>query len=177
MPLTVNFDAYQTPGSPENVTFEDLSTGTDGAVSQRRIYVQQTNGSFLVEDGSTLDYSLWPIPLALPITLDLFSKDYGVRVTVQWCDINGAVLYDKTEYYGFACYNEDEGYSLTQNVASNSLLMNDNNFWVYKSLLTELIDSGNKAIERAADINACQQCYDQATSLRLNAQYLFNQNS
>lgn len=179
MALSVNFTTAQTPGVPGNILFTDTSTGSDGDVTQRRIYIQPSNGTFLVEDGNSTDYSEWPdFPTDTEIELeDILSKDYGCRVVVQWLNVGGTILYDKTKYIGFDCYNQDENYSLTQNVASNPLLMNDNNFWGNKSLLTELIDSGNKATERASDINACQQCYDAATAIRLKAQYLFNQNS
>lgn len=178
MALTPNFTAEQTPGTPGDILFTDTSTGTDAAVTQRRIYIQTNDGTFLVESGTSAEYEVWSgFPGTTTITLeDILDKDYGCKVVVQWLNVGGTILYDKTLYYGFNCYNEDENYSLTQNVASNSLLMNDNNFWGNKSLLTELIDSGDKAIERASDINACQQCYDKATELRIEAQYYFNQN-
>ncbi len=177
MPLTPNFSVSQSPGSPEDVTFEDTSTGSDGAITSRRIYVQQSDGDFVVEEGTTTEYELWPLPLGTGITLDLLTQDIGARITVQWLDSGNAVLYDKTLYVGLNGFNRDFDYQLTQNVASNQMLMNDNNFWANKNLLQTFIDSGDDAIERASDINACQQCYNRATNLRLNAQYLFNQNA
>lgn len=177
MSLNPDFSATQTPGLPEEITFTDESTGSDGSISSRRIYIQQNDGEFLVEEGNSEIYSLWPLPLGTPITLSLLTIDIGARVVVEYINSGGGVLYDKTKYYGFNCFNEDEDYRLTQNVASNQLLMNDNNFWVNKNLLQTLIDSGDNAIARASDINACQQCYDMATEIRLRAQYIFNQNS
>ena len=177
MALIVDFDAVQVPGNSEEVTFEDLSTGSDGAVTSRNIYIQQSNGDFLVEVGNVGEYSVWALPLVNDITLNLLTEDVGVRVVVEWVNSGGTVLYTKTKYFGFNCFNQDFNYSLTQNVASNQLLVNDNNFWENKSLLTELIDSGDNAIVRASDINSCQQCYDMATNMRLNSQYFFNENS
>ncbi len=179
MALVPNFSTSQTPGSPGDIIFDDSSTGSDGAVTQRRIYIQASNGDFLVPEGTDTDYIEWGgFPGTTSITVeDVLSKDYGCRVVVEWLDVSNAVLYDKTSYIGFNCFNKDFDYSLTQNVASNPMLMNDNNFWMNKNLLQTLIDSGDEAIERAADINACQQCYDMATQLRLQAQYWFNQNS
>jgi len=179
MALDADFSTEQTPGVPGNIIFEDISTGSDGAVTQRRIYIQIPNGDFLVEEGTTTDYEVWAdFPATTSIELeDILDKDYGCRVYVEWLNVGGTVLYDKTHYIGFNCYNEDENYRLTQNVASNQILMNDNGFWAKKNLLSELIDSGDKAIERASDINAAQECYDQATEMRLDAQYIFNQNS
>lgn len=179
MPLTPNFTTTQTPGAPESINFEDLSSGSDGAVTQRRIFIQIPSGTFLVESGNTNVYSGWDdFPATTTITLeDILTKDQGARVTVQWLDVSNTVLYDKTKYFGFSCFNEDFDYQTTQNVAGNQLLMNDNNFWFNKSLLRTYIDSGDNAIARASDINACQQCYDLATELRLDSQYLFNANS
>lgn len=179
MALTVNFTTSQTPGTPGNIIFTDDSTGVDAAVTKRRIYIQINTGSFLVEDGNSNEYSDWDdFPGTTTIELeDILSKDYGCIVTVQWLNVSNTILYDKSEFIGFPCYNEDFDYSLTQNVASNPLLINDNNFWANKNLLQVLIESGDNAISRASDINSCQQCYDMATNLRLNAQYLFNQNS
>ena len=177
MAFSADFSATQTPGSPSEITFTDSSTGSDGAIASRRIYIQQRNGDFLVEEGNSEIYTEWPLPLGTAITINVLTVDVGARVVVEYLNSGNTVLYDKTKYYGFNCFNEDEDYSLTQNVASNPLLMNDNNFWANKNLLQTLIDSGDKAIERAADLNACQQCYNAATELRINAQYAFNQNS
>jgi len=57
------------------------------------------------------------------------------------------------------------------------MLINDNNFWDSKQKLSELIDSGNQAIEEASDIYNAQRCYDAATDLIDNSQYYFNGNS
>jgi len=179
MALTPNFTTTQTPGAPEDINFEDLSTGTDGAVTKRRIYVQTSNGDFLVASGNSNQYSDWPnFPTDTTITIsDILVKDVGARVVVQWLDVSNNILYDKTRYFGFTCFNEDFDYETTQNVAGNQLLMNDNNFWFNKSLLRTYIDSGDNAIERASDINAAQQCYNLATELHTDSQYLFNANS
>lgn len=177
MSFVANFSCSQTPGSPSQVTFTDTSTGSDGAIASRRVYVQINSGEYLVEDGTTTEYEVWPLPLGTAITLDLLNKDYGCRVVVQWLNSGGTILYDATNYYGFNCYNEDFDYETTQAVAANQLLMNDANFWGNKDLIRTYIDSGDNAIARAADINACQQCYDLATELKTNAQYYFNENS
>lgn len=179
MALTANFSTSQTPGSPGDIIFTDTSTGSDGSVTQRRIYIQSAAGTFLVISGTTTDYEVWgDFPSTTTITLsDVISKDYGCRVVVQWLNVGGTVLYDKTQYIGFTAYNEDFDYELTQNVSANPLLVDDNNFWSNKLKLRVDIDSGNNAIQRASDIAAAQQCYDRATFLRLNSQYYFNANA
>jgi len=179
MALTPNFSAAQVPGGPGDIVFTDTSTGSDGSVTQRRIYIQTAAGDFLVEEGTTTEYEVWGnFPTTTTITLtDILDKDYGCRVTVQWLNSGNTVLYDKTLYYGFTCYNEDFDYQLTQAVAGNPVLMSDNNYWGNKNLLRTYIDSGNTAIERSSDTASAQQCYDLATNLRTNSQYFFNINS
>lgn len=179
MALDVNFTAEQTPGAPGDILFTDTSTGSDVAVTQRRIYIQTDEGDYLVEDGTTTEYEVWSgFPGTTTITLeDILDKDYACRVVVQWLNVSNVVLYDKTLYYGFTCYNEDFDYELTQSVAGNPKLMSDNNWWPNKSLLRNYIDSGNNAVSRNSDISAAQQCYDLATEMRTNRQYLFNINS
>ena len=179
MALTVNFSAAQVPGEPGNIVLTDTSTGTDVSVTQRRVYIQTAAGDYLVEDGTTTEYEVWDdFPATTTLTLtDILTKDTAVRCVVQWLNISGTVLYDKTIYYGFTCYNEDFDYQLTQAIAGNPLLMSDNNYWGNKNLLRTYIDSGNTAIERSSDTAAAQQCYDLATNLRTNSQYFFNINS
>ena len=179
MPLVASFSAAQTPGVPGTILLTDTSTGTDVAVTQRRVYIQTAAGDYLVEEGVTTEYSPWlDFPSTTELTLtDILTKDFACRVVVQWLDVSNTVLYDKTLYYGFTCYNEDFDYQLTQTVAGNPLLISDNNFWGNKSRLRGFIDSGNNAITRNSDITAAQICYDLATAMNTDSQYLFNINS
>ena len=179
MAIVANFSALQTPGDPGTILLTDTSTGTDVAVTQRRVYIQTAAGDYLVEEGTTTEYEAWDdFPATTELTLtDILDKDYAVRMVVQWLNVGGTVLYDKTLYYGFTCYNEDFDYELTQTVAGNPLLISDNNFWGNKSTLRGYIDSGNNAITRNSDTAAAQQCYDLATNMRTNSQYFFNINS
>lgn len=184
MALSVDFSAAQTPGIPGDILLTDTSTGTDVAVTQRRVYIQTAAGDYLVEEGTTTEYTPWPdFPSTTELTLtdildsSVVDKDVACRVVIQWLNVGNTVLYDKTLYYGFTCYNEDFDYQLTQTVAGNPLLISDNNFWGNKSLLRGYIDSGDNAVIRNSDIAAAQQCYDMATALRINSQYFFNINS
>lgn len=170
------FTVTQPLGTPSDVTLTDTHTGADAAVIARRVYISTWDGTYLVEDSTTGDYEAWALA-DTSITLDVLDKDYGVRIVVQWMGVSGQILYDKVGYYGLTEFNEEFDYGLTQNVASNALLMNDNNFWNNKTKLRTLIESGNNAITNVSDIYAAQQCYDMATKLRTNSQYYFNINS
>ena len=177
MPFVASATATQPVGEPSVVTVEDTSTGSDGDITTRRVYLRQADGSFLVPDGVDTYYT--PFPLGSDtIDIDALDKDYCLDVIVEWLDTNGDVLYDDTlEAQGFTSYNEDFDYGLTQQLTGNPLLFNDNKFFQEKSNLRTYIDSGDQAAERATDIYGAQQCYDLATNLRLNSQYYFNINS
>lgn len=176
MPLSPNFSTSQTVGAPQSINFIDTSTGSDGAITARRIYMQTSSGSFLVEQGTSTDYEVWPLA-DVSITLDVLSKDYALLITVEWVDNTGDVLYSKQSLTSFTLFNETFDYQLTQVLSGNPVRINDNNFFSQKSQLRECIDSGNQAILLASDIEGAQQCYDRGTGIRLKSQYYFNINS
>ncbi len=178
MPLTPIFSASQPVGEPSVVTLTDDSTGSDGAITQRRAYFKQPAGSYLVPDGTTTEYVEWALA-DTSMDFDILGEtDKALIITVQWLNVSNAVLYDKTNpVAGFTSFNEDFDYQLTELMTANPLLINDNNFYYNKSKLRTEIDSGNQAIERAADQYGAQKCYDRATELRIYSQYNFNGNS
>jgi len=178
MALTVSFTAESVAGSPSDILFSDTSTGSDGTITSRRIYVSDKDGNFIVESGTTTEYEVWALPLATDITLDLLTADTACRITVQWLNVSDVVVYDYTiDAIGFTEYNEEFDYEQTQLMQANPLLINDNNFWSNKRKLRTFIDAGNQALLRASDIVSAQSCYDAATEVRESAQYLFNGNA
>jgi hypothetical protein len=183
MSLTPSFSTSQTLGYPESINFVDTSTGSDSLIASRRIYLRTAASTYLVEQGTITDYNLWAVNSVgtiNPTTITLsgvLDKDYALQVTVSWRKANGDELYSVTKLIGFTFYNENFDYQLTQILAGNPLIINDNNFFPNKSKLRTCIDSGNQAIEYGSDIFNAQECYDQATNLRLQSVYYFNANS
>lgn len=172
-----SFLATQTVGEESTVTITAVVTGTDAAVTQRRVYLQTDTGDFLVPTGTSTDYIQWVIS-ASTIAIDaLGDSDRALRIYVEWLNVSNVVLYDSEQFVGLTLWNESFDYLTTQLISGNPLLMNDNNFWPNKSKLRTLIDAGNNAISFASDLYNAQQCYDAATELRNDAQYLFNGNS
>lgn len=171
------FTATQTVGEESTVTITAVVTGTDVLVTQRRVYLQTDTGEFLVPSGTTTDYIQWAIG-ASSIDIDaLGDYDRALRIYVEWLNVSDGVLYDSEQFVGLTLWNESFDYLTTQLMAGNPLLVNDNSFWTNKSKLRTLIDAGNNAITFASDLYNAQQCYDAATALRLESQYLFNGNS
>lgn len=178
MSFTAAASASSVAGTPSDILFTDLSTGSDAAIFSRRIYFSDDTGAFIVETGSSLEYSLWPLPLIDTITLDLLTAATAAKIVIQWLDVSNNVLYDYTiSAEGFTEFLEEFLYSQTQLLSGNPLLINDNNFWQNYSKCRTLTDAGNQAILQASDLYSAQQCYDAATEILNNAQYLFNGNS
>ena len=175
MPLVPNFSTSQTAGSPSVINIQDTSTGSDVAVTQRRVYLVDWQGNYVVPSGTTTDYVQWNIAQNT-IAIDCLSQDMALEVTVEWLDINDVVLYDKTELVGFTLYNETFYYSLTQAQSAASTpttILQYTTFLKNKSNLRLFIDSGNQAVTLASDIVSAQQCYNLASNLVTNQDFFF----
>lgn len=171
------FSTSQTVGDPSTITVTSVTAGTDVTITQRRVYISDATGAFLVPTGTSTEYTQWDIADA-SIDIDCLDVDTATRITVQWLNISNVVVYDSTQNaIGFTLYNETFDYGLTRNMAANYVLSNDNNFMANKSKLRTYIDSGNNAIELAEDLYNAQLCYDKATELRIGRQQYFNENN
>ncbi len=175
MPLTPNFSTSQQAGLPSDVIITDTSTGSDVAIVERRVYLVNYAGEYVVADGTTTDYTVWPLAQS-SISIDCLSADTALTVTVDWVDVSGVTLYTKTVLAGFTLYNETFYYSLTQGqaaVSNPSYILQDTTYFQNKSKLRCLIDSGDQAVTLGYDITSAQTCYDLATFMVTNQNNYF----
>lgn len=171
--FTPNFTTSQSSGTPNIISATDNGTGTDAAITQRRIFLQQSDGTYLVPAGTNTNYVQWALANAT-INLDVLKKDEALSITTQWLDISNTVLYTKTIAFGFTAYNESFYYGLTQGeVPIITPAMINSNYYQNKMLLRVFIDSGNQAISFASDTYSAQVAYDNATYLVTNAKFNF----
>lgn len=171
MALTPNFSASQPSGEPSVVTLTDTSTGSDVSITERRVYLQNSDGDYVVPSGVSTDYVVWPLA-DTSIDIDCLSQDSALSITVNWVDSGGATVETKTILCGFTEYNEEFYYQLTQGQVGSNIQF-DTTYYQNKLQLRVLIDSGNQAISLGDDIYSAQECYDQATNLRLNGNYYY----
>jgi len=176
MAFSPAFETSQTLGAAADINFTDVSTGSDGAITQRRIYIQQADGTFLVPAGISTQYNAWALADTSITIEDILTTDVAVIVTVQWLDVSNSVLYDSQQLVGYTSFEEQGDYQLTQWWAANPVNISDNYFFVNKSKLRDCIDSGNQAINFFSDLYAAQQCYDAGMEIVNNARNLFNTN-
>jgi hypothetical protein len=175
MPLTPNFSTSQQAGLPSNVIITDTSTGSDVAIVSRRVFLVNYAGEYVVADGTTTNYTVWPLAQS-SISIDCLSADAALSVVVNWVDAGGVTLYTKTSLAGFTLFNETFYYSLTQGqaaISNPSYILQDNTYFQNKSRLRVLIDSGNQAVTLGYDITTAQECYDLATYMVNNQNNLF----
>lgn len=175
MPLTPNFSTSQQAGLPSNVIITDTSTGSDVAIVSRRVFLVNYAGEYVVADGTTTNYTVWPLAQS-SISIDCLSADASLSVTVNWVNAAGVTLYTKTSLAGFTLFNETFYYSLTQGqaaISNPSYILQDNTYFQNKSRLRVLIDSGNQAVTLGYDITTAQECYDLATYMVNNQNNLF----
>lgn len=167
MAITPNFSISQVIGQPSIVVLADTSTGSDAAITQRRAFLRKPDGTFKVPTGTSTDYIQWAYADSSK-SIDALDTDYAFDIVVQWLDVSNVVLYDKTIPAGLTLYNETYNYGLTRMFSANPLLINDDSFFDRMSSVRTVVDSGNQAISFAEDIFAAQQCYNYASTVRLN---------
>jgi hypothetical protein len=164
MPLTPNFTVSSNITTPSLMTLTDASTGSDGAITQRRVYLQEFDASYLVPSGTTTDYVEWAYASSTK-NIDALDKDYALNVIVQWLDVSNVVLYTKTILVEFNSYARTYRLKLIKAQAANPKLVNGQNYFDVLSQLTVFIDGANEAVTLGGDITLAQLCNDNAKYL------------
>lgn len=158
MPLTPNFSVSQTLGLPNIITFTDTSTGGDVAITERRIYLLKADGTYIK---STRNYWLWGIGDDT-MDIDAINRDYGLSITVQWCDVAGDPLYEKTYAVDFIAYVSNFLNELTQQETALPSIQFTVDYFQQKGHLQTLVDDANQAIALGADYKKAQVFLDQS---------------
>jgi hypothetical protein len=172
MPLVPNFTASQYSGTPSVITLTDTSTGSDVTIASRRVYLLQSNGTFLVPAGVTTDYIEWDL-VDTSISINVLSEDSALSITVQWMSGLDTIVTSKTTSFAFTAYNETFYYGLTESQVANSNLTASTNWYQTKLVLRVEIDSANQAITFASDIYSAQAALNRATYISTNQSFFF----
>lgn len=172
MPLTASFSMSQSALAPNIVVATDSSTGSDVAVTQRRIFVVDTESEYYVPSGTTTDYSQWAYADST-ISLNILTTDIAASVTVQWLNSSNVVLYTVTQEYCFAEYNKQFFYYLVQQQGLVPGVVQDSNYYSNMATLWANIKGAEVAVETGDDIAASQNCLNRATEMRNNENYYF----
>lgn len=164
MALTVSFSVSQYYTSPSVIVWTDTSTGTDVAVTKRRIFLQLADGSYLVPDGTTTAYIE---TTESTVELDVLTEDKAINITVQWLDNSNTVLYDSDSLdtlFCFPMYAKNYLSGLTTAQTGNSQLVKDGDYWHNKIEMLGWVKSAEDAVTFNADIYGAQYCLDKAAT-------------
>ena len=178
MAISPSFTMSQNSGTPNIITVNDTSTGVDTAITSRRIYLLQSNGTYLVPSGTTTNYIVWPITnttTRAPLTdsLDVLVEDTALSITVQWLNASNTVVQTVTNSYAFTAYNETFYYGLTESQVANANLTASTNWYQTKLILRVELDSATQAITFASDIYSAQAALNRATYISTNQALFF----
>jgi hypothetical protein len=172
LPLTTSFSVSQPAATPNIIVVTDTSTGVDVAVTQRRVYVQDATGNYLVPSGTTTDYIQWSYS-DVAINLDVLTTDSAVNVRVDWLNVSNVVLYTENNNYAFTQYNRQFFVYLVQLQGLTPGVVQDANYFSNSAILWTMIQAAINAVEYGNNIAAAQNCLSIANQLRLNQAYSF----
>ena len=172
MPLSPNFTASQNSGTPNLIFLTDTSTGSDGTITKRRIYLLQSNGTYLVPAGTATNYIEWAL-VDVTTSLNVLIQDTALSITVEWLTASNVVVANKTTSFAFTAYNETFYYGLTESQVANANLTASTNWYQTKMILRVELDSAYQAISFASDIFSAQAALNRATFISTNQSYFF----
>lgn len=172
MAFTENFSVAQNPLIPSTIVITDTSSGADAAITQRRVFVQDAYGNYLVPVNTTTNYTPWSI-IDISISLDILTQNTATSITVQWLDVNNSVLYTSTNQYAFAEYGKQFLYYLVQLQGLTPTIPADTNYNTNVAILWTAILGGLNAISINSDVAASQNSLNRATYMQLNQSLFF----
>jgi hypothetical protein len=174
MPLSPNFTASQNSGTPNLIFLTDTSTGSDGTITKRRIYLLQSNGTYLTPAGTPVNqnYIDWAL-VDTTTSLNVLIQDTALSITVEWLTAANVLVVNKTTSFAFTAYNETFYYGLTESQVANANLTASTNWYQTKMILRVELDSAYQAISFASDIFSAQAALNRATFISTNQSYFF----
>ena len=147
----------QNNGSPSDFTITDVSTGSDPAITDRRIYVYISNNTTLVPAGTITAYTDWPI-VDGPLTLDVLTRDFAVMIVGQWL-VGSTVTYTYTNYYSFTAYTRTFLYNLSETQSTNPAIIQATNYILNKAAMWDCVFDSDNAVNYG-DIQTAQLALD-----------------
>jgi hypothetical protein len=158
MPISPSFTASQNSGTPNLIFLTDTSTGSDVTITKRRIYLLQSNGTYLVPAGTNTDYIEWAL-VDTTTSLNVLIQDTALSITVQWLTAGNVEVASVTTSFAFTAYNETFYYGLTESQVANANLTASTNWY--------------QTISFASDIFSAQAALNRATFISTNQSYFF----
>jgi len=171
MSFSPAFTVAQNFSQPSILVVNDTSTGSDVAITGRRVYIQQADGTYLVPTGTNTNYVNWPLGPSF-ININVLNQDYALSITVEWM-VATVPQYTVNALFAFTLNSELFYYNLTQYIASGQIPIRDSSYYQNKLLLRTFIDECNSAVNYGNDIKSAQDALNRAQYLIANQNFLF----
>lgn len=152
MSFVQNYSVSQSQSDWTNLTFTDTSTGTDGNIASRVIFIQKSNGAYLSTVAT--DYIPWSYGEDSIDVNGLITKDYSLLITVQWLDVDGVVLYTLTKLYLFTAYSVNGEYGIIQALTAKPNIQQDRLYWLNLGRLQANISNAELATYYAQQVKS-----------------------
>lgn len=152
---------------PSSFTLVDTSTGSDPDLTQRIIYLYQSNGQLLVPAIT------WPIA-DNTYTFTGLEQDVALNVRVEVSSSNplpDPSTYTSSQLYAFIQYGQQFYLQLTQDQVATPNIIQDSNWYGNKMILKVEMDSAVQAIDEGAQLFAAQACITRYNYMLQNASY------
>ena len=174
MALTPNFSASQTIGLPGVINLLDTSTGSDGAISSRKVAIVNSANQYITASGvtSAAAYTTWDYS-DTTISIDCLTQDTAPVITVYWLDAGGATLYSKVIKYDFTLNAEQFLFTLAANESQELSLLQDTNYLMNTFRLRIYTDNADNAIIIGGNIFVSQTNLNKGTAMMNQASNLF----
>ena len=153
--------------NPSNIIITDTSTGSDVAITDRKILLYTVTNILL----TTLDF---PLSAGSSITIAPLTQDVALNVVVNWVNVAGGILYTSSQIYAFTGFSEAYYYGLTQAEASNPGIIQSQTYYQKKSELRTFLDDAPQSINIGNDLGNAQAAILRAQFIIINADKWFN---
>tara|TARA_R110000868_G_scaffold196332_4_gene442214 strand:- start:642 stop:1157 length:516 start_codon:yes stop_codon:yes gene_type:complete len=164
MAFAESFSVSQSALSPSVVTLTDTSTGSDGAITSRVVYVSDSDGTYLTGDG-TVDFDVWDWADA-SIDLDILTESTAASIRVDWLNSVDTILYTVTDQYCLAQYAKNFAYYLVQQLAQTFNVIQDTSYFSNLAQFWTNLRGAINAIEVSSDLSASQNCLNRCTEMQ-----------
>lgn len=173
MPLTPNFSASESLANPNEITLNDTSTGSDGTITTRRVYIRLANGNWLTEAGesTTVAYESWSYSDS-SIVLDVLMQSTACSIEVDWY-AGSTLTYTKTIEFCFNIYDYLAALEILQGNTSSPDQVQGTNY--YNNLMQFVVNIFNQenAITYGGDIYSSQGAMNRNRLIIDNENYYF----
>lgn len=172
MSFSPAFTVSQSAATPNIIVLQDTSTGVDASITQRRIYITDNEGAYIVPSGTSTDYIVWPLATN-PISLNVLTQDTAANIFVEWLDVSNTVLYDDDNDYPLIEYGKQFYFYLIQQLALNPSTYQDSNYASNLALFWTYIIGAINAINIGSSLSASQALMNKENDMQNNQSKYF----